>query len=121
LDFAYDHGVRHIDTARSYGHAEEFLADWLRTHPGVQDLIISSKWGYTYTGGWSLDAETHEVKEHSPEAFDRQLAQSRALLGSRLDIYQVHSVTPDSPLFTDKTLQRRLASLAEQGITVGIS
>lgn len=29
LDYAYAHGVRYFDAARSYGRAEEFLAGWL--------------------------------------------------------------------------------------------
>ena len=30
LDAAYDAGVRYLDAARSYGRAEEFLAQWLQ-------------------------------------------------------------------------------------------
>ena len=33
LDAAYAGGVRYFDVARSYGKAEAFLADWLRTGP----------------------------------------------------------------------------------------
>lgn len=121
LDTAYALGVRHVDAARSYGRAEDFLASWLELHPHVRDLTVSSKWGYTYTAGWSVGAETHEVKDHSAATYRRQLAETRALLGSRLDLYQVHSVTPDSPLFTDPELLRALAALAAEGVAVGIS
>ncbi len=31
LDAAWAAGIRHLDTARSYGHAESFLASWLET------------------------------------------------------------------------------------------
>ena len=31
LDAAWGAGVRYFDAARSYGRAEEFLGDWLRT------------------------------------------------------------------------------------------
>ncbi|GGO89934.1 aldo/keto reductase [Wenjunlia tyrosinilytica] len=121
LDSAYSWGIRSIDTARSYGRAEEFLADWLNGRDDIHDLTVSSKWGYTYTADWAMDAETHEVKEHSTEAFERQLEQTRRLLGNWLSLYQVHSVTPDSPLFSDTALQRRLAALAADGVTVGMS
>jgi aryl-alcohol dehydrogenase-like predicted oxidoreductase len=120
LDDAYTHGVRYVDAARSYGRAEEFLADWLQRRD-APDVVVGSKWGYTYTAGWRVDAEVHETKDHSVATFDRQLAETRALLGSRLDLYQIHSVTPDSPALTDADLHRRLAALAEQGVTIGLS
>jgi aryl-alcohol dehydrogenase-like predicted oxidoreductase len=120
LDLAYARGVRDIDTARSYGRAEEFLAEWLNAgdRPG---LVVSSKWGYTYTADWHVQAEAHEIKDHSVAAYDRQLAQTRRLLGDHLDLYQVHSVTPDSPALTDPVLHRRLAELAASGVRVGLS
>jgi aryl-alcohol dehydrogenase-like predicted oxidoreductase len=118
LDAAYEAGVRYVDVARSYGRAEEFLAAWL---PGHDDVVVGSKWGYTYTAGWRVDADVHEAKDHSPATFERQLAESRALLGGRLSLYQIHSVTPDSPALTDRTLHRLLAGLAATGVTVGLS
>src|ERR1700721_1848185 len=92
LDAAYTAGIRYVDAARSYGRAEEFLAGWLGQR-GHADVIIGSKWGYRYTGDWRLDAPRQEVKEHSLAMFTTQLAQSRALLGDRLTLYQVHSLT----------------------------
>ncbi|GAA1518014.1 aldo/keto reductase [Streptomyces albidochromogenes] len=121
LDAAYAQGVRYFDVARSYGRAEEFLAEWLTARPDVRDVVIGSKWGYTYTGDWRTDAEVHEVKDHSVEAFERQRAQTGALLGERLDLYQIHSVTPDSPALTDPALHALLAEYAAGGVTVGIS
>ncbi|MDF6041358.1 aldo/keto reductase [Streptomyces sp. JH14] len=121
LDAAYAQGVRYFDVARSYGRAEEFLGDWLTLRPDVRDVVVGSKWGYTYTADWTVDAEAHEVKDHSPAAFARQRAETQALLGNRLDLYQIHSVTPDSPALTDKELHERLAALAADGITVGLS
>jgi aryl-alcohol dehydrogenase-like predicted oxidoreductase len=41
--------VGYVDVARSYGRAEEFVADRLRTGSGVDDVVIGSMWGYTYT------------------------------------------------------------------------
>ncbi len=121
LDAAYAQGVRYFDVARSYGRAEEFLAAWLERRPDVRDVVIGSKWGYTYTADWRTDAAVHEVKDHGVATYDRQVAETRALLGDRLDLYQVHSVTPDSPALTDRTLHRRLARLAADGVTVGVS
>jgi aryl-alcohol dehydrogenase-like predicted oxidoreductase len=121
LDAAYAQGVRYFDVARSYGRSEEFLADWLGARPAVDDVVIGSKWGYTYTANWTTDAEQHEVKDHSVATYERQRAETAALLGDRLDLYQIHSVTPDSPALTDKELHARLAEAAAQGLTVGFS
>ncbi|AWL37422.1 MULTISPECIES: aldo/keto reductase [Streptomyces] len=121
LDAAYAQGVRYIDAARSYGRAEEFLAQWLADHPEAADVVVGSKWGYTYTGDWKTDAETHEVKDHGLAAYERQRAETAGLLGDRLDLYQIHSVTADSPALTDTALHERLAELAGQGVTVGFS
>ncbi|MEU6014076.1 aldo/keto reductase [Streptomyces sp. NPDC047515] len=121
LDAAYAQGVRYFDAARSYGRSEEFLADWLRARPEVDDVVIGSKWGYTYTAGWSVEAEAHEVKDHGLATFLRQRAETDALLGDRLDLYQIHSVTADSPALTDKELHARLAGLAAEGVSVGLS
>ncbi|MGV9641236.1 aldo/keto reductase [Streptomyces sp. NPDC003514] len=121
LDAAYAQGVRYVDAARSYGRSEEFLASWLAARPDVDDVVVGSKWGYTYTADWTTDAERHEVKDHSLATFERQRAETAALLGDRLDLYQIHSVTPDSPALTDKELHARLAETAAEGVTIGFS
>jgi aryl-alcohol dehydrogenase-like predicted oxidoreductase len=121
LDAAYFQGVRYVDVARSYGRSEEFLADWLDKNPHIDDVVIGSKWGYTYTADWTTDAEHHEVKDHSVRTYDRQRAETAELLGERLDLYQIHSVTPESPALTDKELHARLAEAAAQGTTIGFS
>ncbi|MFF3463279.1 aldo/keto reductase [Streptomyces sp. NPDC001984] len=121
LDAAYAQGVRYFDVARSYGRSEEFLADWLNARPDIDDVVVGSKWGYTYTAGWTTDAEQHEVKDHSVQTYERQRAETDALLGDRLDLYQIHSVTPDSPALTDKELHARLAEAAAGGLSLGFS
>ncbi|MQS16747.1 aldo/keto reductase [Streptomyces kaniharaensis] len=123
LDAAHAAGVRYLDTARSYGRAEEFVAQWLTEHPeAAADTVVGSKWGYTYTADWRTDGvPAHEVKEHSTAVFDRQIKETRALLGRHLDVYLVHSVTPDSPALTDPALHERLAALAAEGVRVGLS
>ncbi|MFF4488383.1 aldo/keto reductase [Streptomyces sp. NPDC001544] len=121
LDAAYAQGVRYFDVARSYGRSEEFLADWLSARPDADDVVVGSKWGYTYTAGWSADAERHEIKDHTLATYERQRAETAGLLGDRLDLYQIHSVTPDSPALADKELHARLAEAAAQGLTVGFS
>ncbi|WP_370416306.1 aldo/keto reductase [Streptomyces fradiae] len=123
LDAAYAAGVRYFDTARSYGRAEEFLAGWLDARPEAAGAVrVGSKWGYTYTAGWRTSGvAAHEVKEHSVAVFERQIEETRALLGRHLDVYLVHSVTPDSPALSDPALHARLAELADEGVRVGLS
>ena len=121
LDAAYAQGVRYFDAARSYGRSEEFLAAWLRERPDADDVVVGSKWGYTYTADWSPDAEQHEVKDHGAATYERQRGETDALLGERLDLYQIHSLTPDSPALTDKDLHAKLAEAAARGATVGFS
>jgi len=122
LDAAYVGGVRHFDVARSYGRAEEFLSAWLQSRrPDPAGLYVGSKWGYTYTADWQVQAEQHEVKEHSLPNFERQWPQTRALLGGWLKVYLAHSVTLDSPLLGDRALQERLARLRGEGVTPGLS
>jgi aryl-alcohol dehydrogenase-like predicted oxidoreductase len=121
LDAAYAAGIRYFDAARSYGRAEEFLAGWLADTERAADVVVGSKWGYRYTAGWRLDAEVNEVKEHSLAMFTTQLEQTRALLGGRLALYQVHSLTDDSALFGDRALLAALARLRDEGVLLGIT
>src|SRR3954464_7256452 len=95
MDAAYEAGVRHLDAARSYGRAEEFLGGWLRSRE-PEGVVVSSKWGYVYTAGWEVDAEPPEVKHHEVETLRRELGEPRKQLGEWLDVYAIHSATPDS-------------------------
>jgi aryl-alcohol dehydrogenase-like predicted oxidoreductase len=122
LDAAFQAGIRYIDAARSYGRAEDFLASWLRKReiePG--EIVVASKWGYTYTAGWSTSATQHEVKDHSLAAFERQLAESVERLGRYLSVYQIHSVTTESTTLDDDALIDAIARLRERGIRPGLT
>ena len=126
LDAAVRSGVDWIDTARSYGHAEEFVGHWWRARAAQdpdwaeQAPTISSKWGYRYVGGWDPRADVHEIKEHSLPAFTEQWELTSATL-PRVHLYQVHSLTLDSPLFTDGRLLDALAGLRDSGVAIGFS
>jgi aryl-alcohol dehydrogenase-like predicted oxidoreductase len=122
LDAAFGAGVRYLDAARSYGRAEAFLASWLRER-GLRpdEVTVGSKWGYTYVGDWRMDAEVHEVKDHSLAALTRQLGQTRDLLGGHLDLYQVHSATLDSGVLEDRAVLDELVRLRDHGVVVGLS
>ncbi|MEU6700140.1 aldo/keto reductase [Pseudonocardia sp. NPDC046786] len=121
LDAGHAAGIRYLDVARSYGRAEEFLAGWLAAHPEIDDVEIGSKWGYRYVGEWRMDADRHEIKDHSLDAFTEQYALTGQLLGDRLGIYHVHSATPATGVLDDARVHRALAHLRDRGIRVGIS
>jgi aryl-alcohol dehydrogenase-like predicted oxidoreductase len=122
LDKAYAMGVRYFDAARSYGRAEAFLAGWLHRRaipPG--DLVVGSKWGYTYTAGWQVAAAAHEVKEHSLAVLQRQWEESQAHLGAHLDLYQIHSATLESGVLANRDVLKALARLKGGGTAIGLS
>jgi aryl-alcohol dehydrogenase-like predicted oxidoreductase len=117
LDFAYAQGIRDFDAARSYGRAEEFLGQWLRDRR-PEGVTISSKWGYVYTAGWEVDADPPEVKHHDADTFRRQYEETRAHLGDWLDLYQIHSATPDSGVLENEAV---LSAMVETGVALGVS
>jgi aryl-alcohol dehydrogenase-like predicted oxidoreductase len=121
LDAAYAAGVRYVDVARSYGLAEQFLGEWLSKRGDVADLVIGSKWGYTYVGAWDMSAPVQEVKDLSAATFERQYAETIALLGDRLRLYQVHSLTIESGALDDQALLAALARRRDDGLLLGIT
>jgi aryl-alcohol dehydrogenase-like predicted oxidoreductase len=120
LDAAHASGVRYLDAARSYGRGEEFLGAWLRERD-PRDVVVGSKWGYVYTADWQVDADPPEVKHHDVETFRRQLEETRANLGDRLALYQIHSATPDSGVLENDAVLEALAGLRAEGVAIGLS
>lgn len=121
LDLAWELGVRYIDAARSYGRAEAFLGDWLRERGPDETPVVGSKWGYTYTADWRVEAERHEVKDHGLVVLARQWGESQAHLGGALRLYQIHSATLDSGVLDDAAVLARLAMIKRDGVAVGLS
>ncbi|MBZ0319042.1 MAG: aldo/keto reductase [Anaerolineae bacterium] len=122
LDAAWQAGIRYFDVARSYGRAEEFLGNWLRGRAiHVGDVTVGSKWGYTYTAGWQVEAEHHEIKEHTLPILQRQWAETQANLGDYLQLYQIHSATPESGVLTNHEVLHELAHLKNRGLKIGLT
>lgn len=122
LDAAWTAGVRYFDVARSYGRAEAFLSSWLAARQiAPEQVTVGSKWGYTYTANWQVEAEQHEVKEHSLPVLRRQIGESRALLGGYLDLYQIHSATLESGVLDNQEVLAALAELRDEGLVIGLS
>ncbi|MGH2590838.1 MAG: aldo/keto reductase, partial [Actinomycetota bacterium] len=122
LDEAFEIGIRYLDAARSYGLAERFLASWLSARGlGRPDVTVGSKWGYVYVADWRVEAEVHEVKDHSLPTLRKQIAESRALLGDVLALYQIHSATLESGVLEDRQVLDELLRLREEGLVIGLS
>ena len=125
LDAAWDAGIRYFDAARSYGKAEAFLRSWLAKRAiSTRSVTVASKWGYTYTADWQVRlpaGQPHEVKDHSLPVLQRQVQESRALLGDHLDLYQIHSTTLESGVLTDAAVLGELARLRAAGLEIGFS
>jgi aryl-alcohol dehydrogenase-like predicted oxidoreductase len=122
LDRALKRGVRYFDTARSYGAAEAFLGSWLRSReiaPG--QITVASKWGYTYTAGWQIEAETHESKSHTLVTLQQQWEETRSMLGAHLSVFQIHSATLESGVLDDEEVVAEMARLKSEGTAVGIT
>jgi aryl-alcohol dehydrogenase-like predicted oxidoreductase len=122
LDAAWAAGVRYFDAARSYGRAEVFLASWLATREiAPEEVTVGSKWGYTYTAGWRVDADVHEVKEHSLDVLQRQWSETQTNLGAHLDLYQIHSATLKTGVLENAEVLKALARLKEAGTAIGLT
>ncbi|MEL6592266.1 MAG: aldo/keto reductase [Bacteroidota bacterium] len=122
LQAAWDLGIRYFDTARSYGRGEQFLGSWLRqTRLSPESMMVGSKWGYTYTADWQIEAEKHEVKEHSLSVLDRQWTETQQELGEYLDLYQIHSATLESGVLGNTEVLNRLAQHKAAGTLIGLS
>ena len=122
LDAAWEAGIRYFDVARSYGRGEAFLGEWLQRRSIARgDVVVGSKWGYTYTAGWQVDADVHEVKDHSLATFERQWPESHSALGAHLDLYQIHSATLATGVLDDADVLGALARLKRDGTAIGLS
>jgi len=74
VKLALDHGINHIDIAPSYGHAEEHVAPWMKTHR--DDFFLGCK-----------------TMERSAAGARSELEASLNRLGvDHFDLYQLHAV-----------------------------
>src|SRR5690606_22254375 len=122
LDQAWQGGITYFDAARSYGRAEEFLGTWLR-HQDTGDTqpVVGSKWGYIYTAGRQVEADQHEVKDHTLPVLQRQWQESYGHLGSWLRLYQIHSATFESGVLERVEVLNELARLKTEGVHIGLT
>jgi aryl-alcohol dehydrogenase-like predicted oxidoreductase len=122
LDTAWDSGIRYFDAARSYGRGEKFLGSWLRSRRLSQsNVTVGSKWGYTYTADWKIQAPSHEIKSHTLSTLQSQWSESIWCLNGYLSLYQIHSATIESGVLDDQNVLDELARLKSKGTHIGLS
>lgn len=99
------------------------MSGWIQTRRPASPFLLGSKWGYTYVAGWAVQTDgAHEVKDHTVFNLDKQSAESAALLGPHISLYQVHSATLESGVLTSPDVLRALAALkADRGWRLGLS
>jgi len=120
LNFAYQSGIQYFDVARVYGASEEFLSKWIRKQNQFNGYV-GSKWGYEYLADWKIDTDVHERKDHSAAFLKQQWVETRLNLGKNIDLYQIHSVTPESNVLKDRNVLNELQNIKKSGIEIGIS
>lgn len=106
LQHAVEKGITYIDTARSYGVAEEIIGEsGIGTQPGV---IIGTKCGAFYEQG--EDPRGEDLRRRLAGEVDESL---RALQRETLDLLQIHG--PSAEVITRGELSGVLDGLTKQG------
>lgn len=117
LDAAYKMGVRYFDTAPGYGIAEDSILAWKEQ----KKIEIATKWGYTYTANFDINAKNHEIKEHSLQKLEEQWQISKGLL-PQLKVYQIHSASLETGVLKNKKVLEKLWQLKiDQKIEIGLT
>lgn len=117
---AYEAGVRYFDTAPGYGIAEALLLKWIKA-TAKSDVLLGTKWGYTYEAALQKNAVLHEVKNHELQTLTKQWETSK-LFDDQLKYYQIHSAGFDTNVFKDEKVLNQLAVLkADHDFKIGIT
>ena len=120
LENAYNSGIRYFDTAPGYGLAEELVLEWLQTKDD-KTIEVATKWGYTYTANFDVNATVHEVKEHSLSKLKEQWNFSKQLL-PYLKVYQIHSATLETGVLENTEVLEYLTFLKkEYNLKIGLT
>jgi aryl-alcohol dehydrogenase-like predicted oxidoreductase len=111
LEYAFDLGIRYLDTAPSYGTSEERLGRFLKslTASERRELTIATKFGEHWDA-----AKGEPFVDHSLDALKRSLDTSLERLGC-IDVLQLHKTTSEVLRSDD------LARAWEYAVSLGIS
>ena len=121
LEAAYNLGIRYFDTAPGYGMAESLIMEWLHHKKKIHEVMVATKWGYTYVANFDPEATIHEIKEHSLAKLQAQWYHSKLLM-PYLKIYQIHSATLETGVLENEAVIDQLSELRDQyGIVIGLT
>nr|MCW2727934.1 aldo/keto reductase [Aeromicrobium sp.] len=114
VDAAFDHGVTFFDTADSYGHgqSEELLGAALGSRR--DEVVIATKFGMDMGGVNGDDGGRRGTASYVRTAVEASL---RRLGTDRIDLYQLHTPDPSTPL--EETLGA-LTELVDEGLVRAI-
>lgn len=120
LETAYQNGIRYFDTAPGYGLAEELVLEWVK-NKADKSIEVATKWGYEYTANFDVNANKHEVKDHSLHQLKKQWEISKSLL-PYLSTLQIHSATFETGVLGNMEVLQKLAQIkSEFGIRIGVT
>ena len=120
LNAAYKKGIRYYDTAPGYGIAEQIVSEWIKTK-NDNTIEVATKWGYVYKANFELNADIHELKDHTVDQLVKQWEDSKILFPN-LTTLQIHSATFESGVLENEAVLQKMATLkSKQNIRIGIS
>jgi aryl-alcohol dehydrogenase-like predicted oxidoreductase len=86
-----------------------------------KQVEVATKWGYTYTANYDINAKVHEVKEHSIGKLNEQWQQSRLAIPA-LSTYQIHSATFETGVLENQKVLHRLNELKNEfNLIIGLT
>ena len=68
-----------------------------------------------------MDAERQETQDLSIDTLNRQLAESLAILDAQLDLYQIHSASPENAVLSSPDVLDALRRLRERPMAIGVT
>lgn len=107
VDAALDAGITLFDTADVYGESETFLGEVLQGRR--DDVVLATKFGNSLGGALGADWDARGSRRYVRKAVERSL---RRLRTDHLDLYQLHSPDPATPV--EETLTA-LTELVREG------
>jgi aryl-alcohol dehydrogenase-like predicted oxidoreductase len=99
VDAAIDCGITLFDTADAYGTphgaSEELLGAALRANGHRDDVVVATKFGAPMDGGNGPDWDARGSRRYLRRAVEASL---RRLGTDHIDLYQLHTPDPDTPI-----------------------
>lgn len=95
LDYIYEAGERHWDSADMYGDNEDLLGKWFKKNPEKREQIFLATKFANYVDPKTGDRSVRNEPEYIHEACDKSL---KRLGLDHVDLYYCHRVQADQPI-----------------------